>query len=144
MRFSQFCGYAAQDSRNLRIFNIWAICAAVAFAGTSLLVAKGYVGRGPLGWTLAIVATALAVFMVRAYVVFLRHADELLRKIQLEGLALGFGAGAVFMLGYRLFERLGAPKLDIADGLLPMVIFWAVGQYLGYRRYFNDGGEDEQ
>ena len=142
-RNQAMCGiYTPQDRRNLWIFNIWAIAAAFTFAGTALLVGKGVIDRGPLAWALTVVSVIFSILMVRSYMVFLRHADELLRKIQLEGLALGFGAGAVFMLGYRLFERLGAPKLDISDGLLVMVVFWAIGQYLGVRRY--SGGGDEQ
>ena len=35
--------------------------------------------------------------MVGSYIRFLRVADELLRKIQLEGFALGFGLGAVLI-----------------------------------------------
>jgi len=72
---------------------------------------------------------------VLAFIRFLREADELLRKIQLEALGVAFGAGAVFTLGYRLCERIGAPRLDVSDGYLVMMIFWTLGQYLGYRRY---------
>jgi len=131
--------YTPQDSRNLKIFNWWSIGTAIAFAGTTLLLAGHWIERGPIAWGLAILSVAAAFMMVRSYMVFLRNADELLRKIQLEGLALGFGAGALFMLGYRLFERLGAPKLDMVDPLPVMVVFWAVGQYIGHRRYSGGG-----
>ena len=50
-------------------------------------------------------------------------------------LALGFGAGLVGMFGYRLLERAGAPTMDVSDPALIMVIFWAVGQWFGLRRY---------
>jgi hypothetical protein len=114
------------------------------FVAATILIGEGFIERGPVAWTLVGAAIVVMLLMVRSYMHFLRHADELLRKIQVEGLALGFGAGMVFMLGYRLLERMGAPKLDIADGVLPMVLFWAIGQYLGYRRYFAAGSEDEQ
>ncbi|MEK6373825.1 MAG: hypothetical protein AABO58_14145 [Acidobacteriota bacterium] len=127
--------YTPRDTRNLRIFNVWAISAAVMFVAATILISRGIVARGPLAWILAIANLLLTLLAVRAYMVFLRAADELLRRIQLEGLALGFGAGAVFMLSYRLFERLGALKLDSADPFVVMAIFWAIGQYIGLRRY---------
>ena len=77
----------------------------------------------------------LGVVACARYVRFLRRADELLRQIQLEGLALGFGAGMVFMFGYALAERAGAPPLDVADPLLPMAGCWVLGQWLATRRY---------
>lgn len=127
--------YTPRDTRNMRIFNIWALAAGVTFVAATILIVKDIVPRGPLAWGLA-TANFIVVFLaVRAYMVFLRGADELLRRIQLEGLALGFGAGAVFMLSYRIFERLGAPKLDSADPFVIMAVFWALGQYIGLRRY---------
>ena len=127
--------YTPRDLRNLRVFNIWTFSAAACFVGVTFLLRKSIVDTGVLGWSLAILTLVLTLLATRAYVVFLRSADELVRRIQLEGLALGFGAGAVFMLPYRLFERLGAPKLDSADPFVIMAIFWALGQYLGMRRY---------
>ncbi len=62
-------------------------------------------------------------------------ADELLRKIQLEGLALGFGAGVIFAMSYQLLERAGAPQLQVSDTVVVMMVGWAVGQLLGLRRY---------
>jgi drug/metabolite transporter (DMT)-like permease len=127
--------YTPRDTRNLRIFNVWCIASAVMFVGVTFLIKKNVVPNGPLAWGLAIANLVVAFLAVRSYMLFLRSADELLRRIQLEGLALGFGAGAVFMLSYRIFERLGAPTLDSADPFVVMAIFWALGQYIGLRRY---------
>ena len=131
-----------QDTRNLQFFSGWCLVTALTFIAATILIGEGFIEPGPLAWAITATAIFFSAMAVRAYVVFMRHADELLRKIQLEGLALGFGAGVIFMLGYRLLERLGAPKLDIADGVLPMMIFWTIGQYLGYRRYW--AAEEEQ
>src|SRR5262245_678597 len=130
--------YTPRDMRNMRVFSLWILAWIVSFTATTILMAGSFI-QGPVGWTLAAVTGFLALAAVRAYMVFLRAADELLRRIQLEGLALGFGAGAVFMVCYRLFERLGAPKLDVVDPLVIMISFWCLGQYLGFRRYA--GGE---
>src|SRR5262245_25727954 len=124
-----------RDTRNIWIFSGWLIATMVVFATTTILLRVGVLGRGPVAWTLAAVMTILALLTIRAFMAFLRQADELLRRIQLEALALGFGAGWMFMLCYRVFERLGAPQLDISHPILIMAFTFAFGQYLGIRRY---------
>jgi hypothetical protein len=131
--------YTPRDSQNLRVFSIWTMAAAVSFATATILIGERIIDRGVLAWSLAGLTLLLSLLAIRSYLIFLRAADELLRRIQLEGLALGFGAGAVFMMSYRLFERLGAPKLDSNDPFIIMAVFWALGQYIGMRRY--SGGE---
>ena len=64
---------------------------------------------------------------------FLRMADELTRLVQLQGLALGWGATVVFLLNWELLEAAGAPSLDAGDALLVPVFAWAFGQLYGYR-----------
>jgi hypothetical protein len=127
--------YTPRDARNMRTFNGWLIAGALTFATATILLAKKFIAPAPLGWVLAAATVALLVLAVRAYMIFLRDADELLRKIQLEALALSFGTAAVFMLGWRLCERLGAPKLDVDDPFLLMALVWAVAQWSGFRRY---------
>lgn len=97
--------------------------------------ARGGHVEGAIGWALVAAVVGLLVLTLRAYIGFLRNADELLRKVQLEGLAMAFAAGTVFMVGYRLSERLGARRLDINDPLLVMVVAWGIGQWFGWRRY---------
>ncbi len=126
--------YTPRDARNLKIFNAWLIGAVLLFATATILLAKEVIAP-PIGWILTIATIVLLAFTARAYIIFLRDADELLRKIQLEALAMSFGATAVFMLGWRLCERLGAPKLDVDDPFLVMTVVWALGQWTGFRRY---------
>lgn len=127
--------YTERDAHNIRIFNAWAISASLLFALSLILIGKGIIEVGPVAWALTGATVLSTILTMHFYVVFLRAADELLRKIQLEGLALGFGAGVVFMIGYNLFERLGAPEANISDPMVVMVVFWAIGQWRGLRRY---------
>ena len=122
------------DGRNLARFNGWFVLSMLVFAAGSFLIGRGYVGA-PVGWIFVAATAVCGTGAIAAYVVFLRTSDELLRKIQLDALAIGFGAGLLFMLVYRLCERLGAPKLDVADPLPIMIVFCAVGQWIGFRRY---------
>jgi hypothetical protein len=88
-----------------------------------------------LGYGAAASNVVLGAAAVWAYLRLLRRADELERKIQVEALALGFGAGAVGMMAYRLFERAGAPPVDVNDALLVMLLGYVVGLVLARRRY---------
>ena len=137
-----WCGtrdLTATDRHNLRRFNLWALAWMAAWVAATFAVRFGGERLGPAAWLLAAVPILLGVAAIVSYWQFLRHADELLRLIQLEGLALGFGSGAVFMVSYRLLERLGAPTLDTSDPLLVMVVAWAIGQWLAARRYMGGG-----
>ena len=136
--------YTPRDAQNIRVFNWWMVAAMVCFSASTILIGEKFLAPGPIAWGLTAITIALMVMMIRAYIVFLRGADELLRKIQLEALAFSFGATLVFMIGWRLCERLGAPKLDVDDPLMVMIIVFAVGQWLGIRRYSGGGGGDER
>ncbi|HET8799309.1 MAG TPA: hypothetical protein VFO89_16590 [Thermoanaerobaculia bacterium] len=131
--------FTPRDSHNYRIFTWWMTGAMLAFAAATILIDGKYIPDA-LGWGLTALSVGLMLASIRSYIYFLRHADELLRKVHLDALALSFGIGTVAMMGYRLCERLGAPKLDINDPFLVMIVVWALGQWAGMRRY--TGGEE--
>lgn len=121
--------------RKSRVFTAWTLGWAISFVGATFLLTLDVVEGSALRWLVPVVPTLLGLVLVFSYVGFLRAADELLRKIHLEGLALGFGAGFLVMTGYRLFEQAGAPAGNISDPLVVVALFWALGVWLGYRRY---------
>lgn len=84
---------------------------------------------------LALLPAAAYLAVVWAYARFLRGADELTRKIHLEGMAIGFAAGVVTLLGYPAFELAGAPPGDLGYALMPMVLAYVIGIYRAQRRY---------
>jgi hypothetical protein len=128
--------YTQRDSRNLRSFNLWFLTAMSVFvAATFALSEKHLAVRGPLAVAIVAVTTVLLAGSVVPFLRFLREADELLRKIQIDALGAAFAASVVFMLGYGLCEQIGAPKLDVDAGVVVLVAFWALGQYFGFRRY---------
>ena len=110
------------------------LATALVFGTGTVLIDGGFV-RPPIAWIFPVATAIVGIVALAAYVRFLRVADELLRKIHVEALALAFGTGAVFMIVYRLCERLGAPKLDSNDPLLVMGIACCIGLWLGVRRY---------
>ncbi len=124
-----------RDRRNLRRLLGLLAGWAVAFVGGAALLEAGRVSAGALAWGVAALPGALTVVVLIAWARYLREADELQRLIQLEALALGFGGGWFTIAGYRLFELLGAPRVDRGDVILLMVGFYTVGVLLGQRRY---------
>lgn len=131
--------YTSSDSKNLRRFNLWVLAATLAYlAATAALHWRESIAAA-LPWLLTGLASLLAIQAARRYVLFLRRADELLRRIQTEALAFGFGSGAVFSLLYPLLERLGAPEVGQHATPVVMMLSWSAGSWLGARRYCGSG-----
>jgi hypothetical protein len=74
-------------------------------------------------------------FALRAYVRFLGRIDELGRRIQLEALAIGFGAAGMLTFAYGFLENAGFPQLSYVF-VFPLMIFrWGIGGAIASRRY---------
>ena len=127
--------YSAADAKRMRVYNAWFAAAMLSFCGMTIGLSEKWLKAGPIAYVLTAVTIVFMLMAAWSFTEFLRNADELLRKIQVEALALSFAAGGVFMLAWRLCERLGAHKLDVDDPFLVMIIVWAIGQYAGYKRY---------
>jgi hypothetical protein len=134
---AESCGgfHTPRDRRNLRRFHLRVIAATLLYLGATAALRHPAAAPVALAWLLTGLAWLLAVVAMGSYLAFLRQADELLRRIELEGLALGFGAGAVFALLYPLLVALGAPDLQGEATALVMMVSWAAGSWLAGRRY---------
>lgn len=124
-----------RDLRNQRRFVVWCLAWAISFTAATFILVSGRPLPMAAGLLVALVPTVLGLGAVAAYTRYLREADEFQRRVQLEALALGFGAGILFMMGYRLLMRLGAPELDINDPMLVMLLTWSGWQLVAARRY---------
>ena len=124
-----------RDRRNLNLANVWMLIWLACFGGATWLIKGGLIAEGVVGWVVAALPTVVATGAILAYGRYLREADELQRKIQLQALALGFGVGLFFGFGYPLFELLGAPTASISDVSVVIAFFYFVGLWLGRRKY---------
>lgn len=130
------CGFqTARDARNERRFIVWMLTATLVYTAAALALKWRASGPPWLPGLLTVAAWLLALYAIRCFLAYLREADELLRKIQTEALALGFGAGAVVSLLYPLLEELGAPRFGGYATFVVMMLAWAAGSWLGTRRY---------
>ena len=131
------------DASNQRRFHAWLAAAMVAYIGATVATHHHESIPVSTAWLLAGACALLTAQAVRRYFLFLRRADELLRKLELEALAVGFAAGAVTCLLLPLLERLGVPAApgEAETILLAMMASWSLGSWLGMRRYWR-GGDD--
>jgi hypothetical protein len=128
-------GTTPRDRRNsLRVLAALVVWG-VVFVAVTWAIRKELLPAGPVSWIVAALPSVLMLAAFLAYAGYLRKADELQRAIQLQALALGFGAGWLALCGYPLFERLGAPAIDAGDYVVVMSVFFSLGVVLGQRRY---------
>lgn len=132
-----FCGPAASDAdrRNQLRFTAWVLAWGVSFViATKLLKSADQIAT-PLTWLIILVPNALGITALVSYLNFLRHTDELMRKFQMEGLAIGFAAGVLGSWGYSLLTAVGAPEISAVDLSAIMMVAWALGQVYAMWRY---------
>lgn len=124
-----------QDVQNQLRFVAWCAGWGIFFLTSNWVLKSDYEFSAPVAWFIAFIPSVFGIGAVLAYMKFLRMADELMRKIQLEGLAVGFGVGLIFGLGYQVLEKAGAPHLEIDDLALVLMGGWMLGQVVATRRY---------
>jgi hypothetical protein len=111
-------GLKSSDARYVRSYGLlmalWGLC----FMAAHLLLPRGekiMANQPAWGWLLTIVTIVLGGLLAWSFVRFLRHADELMRKIQMEALAIGFGVAFVVGTSAGLLAQLGVPKVGVVD-----------------------------
>lgn len=128
------CG-TREDRHNQYRFLAWCITWALSLTGVTAYLNYNTDVQGTGAWLLAMFPFALSIGALLSYLKFLREADEFMRKIQVEGLAVGFGAGVLFTLGYRVFELAGAPPMSANDAVMFMCAGWMAGNLFATWRY---------
>ena len=131
----QSCSGTREDQRNRNRFATWCMAWAVTYVAAHWVLKADLDLATPLVWLLVAVPILTILAAVFSYLHFLRNADELLRKIQLQGLAMGFGAGVVFVTGYQLLEAAGAAQMQTDHLIMVMIFSWVAGQLYGMWHY---------
>jgi hypothetical protein len=128
-------GGTAEDCRSQHRIVRWSIAWSATLLAATWVIQTFEGLPDAVSWLIALLPNALAIITLLAYLEFLRSTDELQRRIQLEGLAFGFGGGWFFAIGYQVLERAGAPELTAPAVIVAMTGAWGVGQILAIRRY---------
>ena len=127
-------GDTEKDRSNNKRLTIWSLIWAASIIAATWVMTN-FDLAAPLQWLLVAIPNLFAIVVIRAYLRFLRMTDELQRKVQIEGLAVGFGAGYTFAIGYLVAEAAGAPSLDIPVLILIMTAGWLLGNVFAMRQY---------
>jgi hypothetical protein len=123
-------GQTEAEQRNIRSVWIWCLVAGFGLAApVKALEAYPQLSDSAV-WLLAMIPIALSVPALLACLRFIREADEFMRKVQLEGIAIGFAVGFVFCIGYPMLEHVGAPPLRLIVAVVPLAIGWAIGSFI--------------
>lgn len=115
------------------------LTAMIAYA-VVLLVSVFLLKHGPseAWWRIPLALTPIIpiLFALRAFLRFFHRIDELQKRIQLEALALSFGATCVVTFGYGVLEYAGFPALNWTWVPTFMMVFWGIGTaIISLRRY---------
>jgi len=128
-----------RDRRNQVALFGWSIMLAASLVASAFVLKAGLAGSAPLKWAIAALPVALWIPTLSSYLRFLREADELVRKIQLEGMAVGFWAGFAFGVSYTVLEGAGLRRLNapgaVAIMVAVMALGYAIGRVLASKRY---------
>jgi hypothetical protein len=127
-------GQTETDQRNIRAVWVWSFISSAGFAAAVIALNRIPELADPIKWLLAALPPVLGIGLVRACLRFIREADEFMRKIQVEGIAIGAGATSVFCIGYFALEQVGAAELPMLVALIPLTLGWALGSlFVAYR-----------
>lgn len=133
---AQSCdGVLQADRRNGRLIVLTSVAWAVVFVASSWTLNGDSGPSGATAWGIAALCLALGIVALAAYRKYLLEADELTRRIQLEGVAFGFGVGVLFSLSYQLFNVAGAPDIALTHTGTVLVFGYIAGVILATRRY---------
>lgn len=128
-------GLTPRDRRNQWRFVVILLSWALSFVIAIYLLRNDWVTSLTAGTALALIPIALGLLALLTYLKFLREADEMTRRIQLEALAIGFGAGAIYTLGYPALEAAGWPEPSDSAPAVVLMVGWGLGGLFALRRY---------
>ena len=126
-----------RDRRNQRRYALWTIVWFIALVGTQALFRfrRGLVPSDVIAWSVGAVPLLAGVVALWAWSRYLHEAEELERRIQLNALALGFGATFVSVISYTALLSAGAPMLEARYQLAPGIFVYVLAQLYGRWQY---------
>ena len=127
-------GETARDKRNLKRFAATMFVWAIVFTGADWVQENRDVSDG-LAWALAVLPLLPAIAVFAAFIKFLRETDEMVRRVHMNGLAVGFGAGAFVVMGIQPPAIADGTSFDKELVFAAMAVGMAAGTLWSARRY---------
>jgi hypothetical protein len=123
---------ATQRDRRNKVAHIrWSLLLAASVVGSAVMLRTGLASNVALKSAIIALPLALMVPWLRAFLRFLREADELVRRIHIEGAAAGFWAGFAFGTGYVVLTAAGLPQPRPPIAIALMVAVMGLAYYAG-------------
>jgi ABC-type tungstate transport system substrate-binding protein len=130
------CGASPRDKQNSRRILYWMLAWMGTWLGVGWSIRNDLLDQGLPAILASIVPTVTGIGAIFAYRRFLREADELRRKIELDALAVAFGVGLVGSLTYWLLGRSGAvAEVDLLWMVAVMMMAYGLSVFIGQVRY---------
>lgn len=130
------CQLTPRDQRNQLRALLWLFIWVVSWVLANGVIKNGWGADSIPASVIALPSLILGVVMMLAYWKFVREADELQRKIQVEALAVGFGVGLVGSYSVHLLTRAGVlSSIEMSEIGALMMVAYAVAAIVGERRY---------
>lgn len=130
------CHGTDRDKRNNTWVSIWALVWMASWVGIQFGIGWDWLTTKPQIVAAAMASLIPAAAMVAAYRRFLREADELRRKIELDALAVSFGVGVIGGMTYFMLAQGGLlEKADFLWVVVAMLMTHPLGVWIGHRRY---------
>lgn len=124
----------AADRVNGRRLIWWSLAWAGSVLLATALLSSDRV-EGPGAWLMAAGCTVIGIGGLAAFRRYVAEADELTRRIQLEGISFGFGIGLLVALSSQLFDDAGAPTLSASMAGTVMIFGYIGGVMMATQRY---------
>lgn len=124
---SNCLGSSSRDRANSRAYTRWCLALAVSLLLSTAALKFEWVGS-PMSWVVAAIPPLVLMMAIRAYLHFLVEADEFVRKVNLEGMSIGFGASVIYFFLLDALEKVALIGPQADDMLAVALIGWALGQ----------------
>ena len=122
------------DRRNQRVAVVWLAAWMAVFLYASDAASAGQLA-GMRGWVVVSIPVLVGLIAMMVYRNFLRQADELLRHIHYEGLAVGFAVGLVGAFTVSLLAELTTWAVGAADTAALMALSYALTVVVRTRQF---------
>jgi len=106
-------------------FLFWVLTWGIVTACCKYLIKNEFVVE-PLNWAVALLPVFFALIPLRAYYRFFTHADEMLRKMQVESICISFVVGLFYTIANLMLEDVGLTAADARDVFVIMMYSFGI------------------
>ncbi len=134
--FWGMCASTETDKANSVRVVWWSLAWTTAWVGTTLAIRKEMFSSDYISIGLILLTALLGIGLLFAYRRFLAEADELRRRIELEGMAVGAGVALVGGVTWYLLDQVGMiTSAEITDVVVIACLSYCLAVLNGHRRY---------